>query len=101
MKVLFVDNFSINFGVMYLSSTLKEAGHSVELAHYPLTKFNDIDQYKQPDKYFDFKKITTQIIEKTPDVICFSIFSPNYQFYLHLARSIKQNSNTPIICAFR
>jgi len=97
MKVVFVDNFSLNFGVMYLAAVLEKAGYDVELLLYPLSKWHGIDQYNRPEKYFNFEKISQEILSKKPDILCFSVFSPNYLFFKNAAQAIKKRSHVPII----
>jgi len=42
MRIHFVDNFPLNFGVSYLSTTLKGAGHEVELHDW---QFPEVEVY--------------------------------------------------------
>lgn len=97
MKILFIDNYSINFGIAQLSAILKEAGHVVELLTYKMSKWKGIDLYHTPDKYFNFHKISDVALAKSPDVIGFSVCSPNFMFYKHASHAIRKKSNIPII----
>ena len=74
MKILFIDNFSFNFGVASISSVLKQSGHNVELMYYPFFKLRGIDIYRDPGNYFSFEKISNEVIAKKPDIIGFSVF---------------------------
>lgn len=97
MDILFVDNFPINFGVGYISAVLKNAKHNVQLLVYPFSKFNNIDIYMSPEKYFNFTKIADEVLLTSPDLVCFSAFSSNYQFLRHLSYEIKKRCNVPIL----
>ncbi|ABK44142.1 Radical SAM domain protein [Magnetococcus marinus MC-1] len=97
MKIVFVDNFSLNFGVQYLSAVLKAAGHQVELCNYLFTKSAHADIYVDPQNYFNFDKICTAVLNKKPDLIAFSVWSPNFQFYKRLAKKLKESSSIPIL----
>ena len=97
MNILFVDNFPVNFGISYNSSVLKNAGHDVQLLNYPLSKWASADIYSQPDNYFNFDKISDRVLERSPDVIGFSVFSPNFQFFQQLTKALKSKSDIPIM----
>jgi radical SAM superfamily enzyme YgiQ (UPF0313 family) len=97
MRVLFVDNFPFNFGLASLSSVLKGAGHQVELLSYPFSKWNDIDQYAKPEKYFSFPLIGREILSKKPDIVAFSVFSANFVFYKRLVDHLKGLCDIPIL----
>lgn len=97
MKILFVDNFAINFGIALLSAVLKRAGHEVSLATYPLSKWKGIDIYRAPEKYFSFPKIASEIIRSRPAIVAFSVFSPNYMFYKRMAEALRKQCQLPIL----
>src|SRR3990167_3893803 len=97
MKILFIDNFSFNFGVASISSILKQNGHDVELLYYPFSKLRGIDIYRNPGKYFRFDKISDEILAKNPDIIGFSVYSANFMFYKNTAESIRKKSNIPLL----
>jgi radical SAM superfamily enzyme YgiQ (UPF0313 family) len=97
MKVLFVDNFRMNFGVSQITAVLKQSGHEVELLNYKLSKWKDIDLYRRPEKYFSFDKISDEIIEREPDIIAFSVFSANYMFFKKAGESIHKKTDIPIL----
>lgn len=97
MKVVFVDNFSINFGLMYVATVAQKAGHEIKLLLYPLSKWHDTDQYQFPEKYYSFEKIALEILAEKPDVVCCSVFSPNFMFFKHLAAVLRQKSRVPVV----
>lgn len=97
MKILFIDNFSFNFGVASISSVLKQSGHDVELIYYPFFKLRGINIYRNPGNYFSFEKISNEVIAKKPDIIGFSVFSANYMFYRHAAAAIRSKTEIPIL----
>ncbi len=97
MNILFVDNFSLNFGVAHLSAMLKQAGHRVSLRTYAFSKWRGIDIYRAPERYFDFEEIAQEVMAQQPDLLCFSVCSPNYMFYQRLCRTIKQRSEIPVL----
>jgi len=97
MKILFIDNFSFNFGIASISSVLKNSGHQVELLYYTFTKWQGIDIYRKPEKYFSFDKIAKEALERKPDIIGFSVLSANFMFYKLTAEAIRRQSEIPIL----
>lgn len=97
MKILFIDNFPINFGVSYIATMLRLAGHEVELMDFQLSKWKGLDLYRDPSKYFSFDEISDTALKKKPDIIGFSVFSPNYMFYKCTAEAIRKRSKIPIL----
>ncbi|MBU0477574.1 B12-binding domain-containing radical SAM protein [bacterium] len=97
MKILFIDNFSFNFGIASISSVLKQSGHDVELLYYTFSKMKGIDIYRNPSKYYSFNKIADEIIGRKPDIIGFSVLSSNYMFYKNTAEAIRRRTDIPIL----
>ena len=97
MNIQFVDNYPLNLGVMSISSVLKKGGFNVNLSLYPFSNLVSIDLYRNPCRYFDFDKIAHEICDRKPDVIGFSVFSSNYQFFLNVTKAIKNISNIPVM----
>ncbi|MBF0162054.1 MAG: radical SAM protein [Magnetococcales bacterium] len=97
MKILFVDNFILNFGVSYLSAILKEKGHQVELKTFIFSKSADASIYTHPEKYFDFQEIAKGILGRQPDLVAFSVWSPNFQFYKQLAATLRSLGGPPML----
>lgn len=97
MKVQFVDNFTINLGVSGISSVLKKRGFDVGLSLYQFSIWSGIDLYCNPTRYFDFHKIACEILKQRPDVVAFSVFSANYQFFKAATAAIRKISSVPIV----
>lgn len=97
MKVVFINNFSINFGFLYVASVLEESGIEVEVVNYLQSKWDGEDQYHTPQKYFCFDEVAAAILEKKPDVVACSVYSPNFMFFKHTAEALRRKSSVPII----
>lgn len=97
MKILFIDNFILNFGVQQLSAVLKAAGHDVALENHLFSKRADADIYTDPQNYFNFDEISRKILDKKPDLIAFSVWSPNFQFYKRLSAKLRSMESPPIL----
>ena len=72
----------ISFGIAHLSSYLQREGHEVELVDYTWGGTTE-DGVKK-------------IFAVRPDIICFSVLSPNMNFSLKIAHEIKKKSHVPI-----
>lgn len=88
MKVLFVypnhiGDTQIRLGIGYLSSYLKKFEHETDLL----------------DLTFGFDKdaVKKKISDFNPDLIGFSVLSPEFDFSIKVAKFIKENFNVPII----
>lgn len=97
MKILFIDNFPINFGVSYIATILRLGGHDVELLDFQLPKWKGLDLYRDPSKYFSFDEVSDKALRAKPDIVGFSVFSPNYMFYKNAAEAIRKKSKVPIL----
>lgn len=97
MKILFIDNFPFNFGVSYVATILRSGGHEVELLDFQLPKWKGLDLYRDPSKYFSFDEVSDKALSRNPDIIGFSVFSPNYMFYKCAAEAIRKKSQVPIL----
>jgi anaerobic magnesium-protoporphyrin IX monomethyl ester cyclase len=97
LNILFVDNFSINFGVAHLSTLLKNGGHQVALLNYPFSKWHGIDIYRSPERHFAFDKIAREVLLQEPDLICFSVCSPNFMFFKNLVAAVQKISQVPTL----
>lgn len=99
MRIVFVHLGSENFGIEYLASSLKKAGHEVRMIFDPAL-FQD-KHYLNIDslaRIFDSKKrIAANAVSSEPDIIGFSVFTHNYRWALEIARLIKKTKNIPII----
>jgi len=100
LNVLFIYSGAENLGIQYLSSFLKDHGHTTSLLLDPglfsagaiiinnslLARFLDIDD-----------KIVEKAIAAKPDLIAFSCVTGTYRWSLNLAKKIRQRSNIPIV----
>lgn len=84
-KILFIsDNFlNEGLGIMYLSSYLKENGHEVDL-----TLLYD---YKNFDKLIDY------VEESNPDVVGFSVMTPQVEQFRPISKLIKEKTGRTIV----
>lgn len=84
-----------SISVCYLSTALKKAGHTVQVA-FDRALFDD-KQYFSIDflhRLFDKKqKMIDEIIKAKPDVLAFSVFTDNYQWTLDVIRRVWQYHN--------
>jgi anaerobic magnesium-protoporphyrin IX monomethyl ester cyclase len=88
MKILFVypnhiGDTQIRLGIGYLSSYLKKFNHNTDLLDLTFG--------------FDKDEIKKKISDFNPDLIGFSVLSPEFDFSIELASFIKENFNIPII----
>ena len=84
-KILFIsDNFlSEGLGIMYLSSFVKSGGHNVDLVL--------LQDYKTEDD------LTVAVEKYNPDLIGFSVMTPQANAFLPIAKKIKEQTNKTII----
>lgn len=82
-KVLFIiDDYIIDpLGIAWLSSYLKDAGHSVELAISETTNCQDVR-------------------ERKPDILCYSVTTGNHTFYQSLNAGLRMRIKADIISVF-
>ena len=97
MRILFIDNFPVNFGASYLTAILRQGGHDIHLLNYPLDKWKDPLMYQRPEDYYPLDTISEEALNWAPDVIAFSVFSANFMFYKRTAEAIRRKSNLPIL----
>ena len=97
MRILFIDNFPINFGCSYVATVLREGGHDVHLLNYPLNKLKSPLMYQNPENYFPLDDISDEALNRRPDIIAFSIFSANFMFFKRLVEVIRIKSEVPIL----
>jgi len=93
MRILFVYpnlncQVGFNYGLAYISALLKQHGHETELLNvneklgFPL----DLDRIRRETEEFD------------PDLIGFSVVSPQYEPARRIARSMKSYCSAPLLC---
>lgn len=99
MRVTFVAMGCENISLEYLSASLKQEGHEVNLAYDPAL-FDDKNYFYKPflAKVFDQReRVVRQVIAQNPDLVGISVFASNYQWALDISRRIKAIKNIPII----
>ena len=98
MKVAFVNDFSLQIGVQYISSVLKKAGHDVRLFMDPLLFDDDVVSVSFLKRLFDDKKrILEELKDYAPDIVGISVVSDFYQWASEIAALIKKELGVPII----
>lgn len=99
MKIEFIYMGSENLGIEYLSSTLKQCGHEVDLSFDPALFYDK--HYMNIDflaKIFDARKsLVKMVLAKKPDLIGFSVFTHNYRWALSVASMIKKEADIPVL----
>lgn len=85
IKILFVYPDFENLGIEYLMAVLKKNGYLVDLYFY-----NAFDPYFNKIYKINFLENSKKIIQKNPDIVCFSSVTDNYPFQLKMAKTVKQ-----------
>lgn len=81
-----------NISVCYLSTVLKEAGHTVKVT-FDRALFDDKQYFSVSflNRIFSEKKrMIKEIISKKPDVLAMSVFVDNYQWSLEVVREVRK-----------
>jgi radical SAM superfamily enzyme YgiQ (UPF0313 family) len=90
MKIIFPVMGAESISVCYLSTALKNAGHTVQVA-FDRALFDD-KQYFSIDflhRLFDKKQnMVDEIIKAKPDILAFSVFTDNYQWTLDVIKRV-------------
>ena len=92
MKIIFPVMGAENISVSYLSTVLKEAGHTVKVV-FDRSLFDDKQYFSIPflSRIFSEKnRVIEGIIKEKPDVLAMSVFSDNYQWSLEVAREVRK-----------
>ncbi len=92
MRILFIypqinSQISFNYGVSYIAGLLKRDGHAVKLLNIS----------KDLDYPLDLEKIEKDTIEFSPDVIAFSIVTPQVKYALRILHHLKRKLDVPYI----
>lgn len=97
MKILFYYRGAESFGIEYISSILKEAGHKTELIFDP--GFDDTFYFKSNIlNFLDVKeKLLIQARRFSPDLIAFSSITNLYPYVKEMARLLKKELKVPTI----
>lgn len=99
MKITFVHyGLTENLGEAFLSSTLKRNGHEVEIIMDP-SLYADINfNFPFLGGYFSKKfNLIDKVLQTSPDLVAFSVYTNNYQWSLDKARQLKAKKNIPVI----
>ena len=93
MKILFIypninAQIGFNYGLTFISAVLKQHGHTTRL----LNINEKLAEVPTNGQVMEFVK------DYNPDLIGFSVVTPQYQHALRYARAIKSFSNVPIVC---
>ncbi len=93
MKVLFIypnlyAQIGFNYGLAYISATLKAEGHDVRL----------LNINEKLDFPLDHDLIRKHVEEYKPDLIGFSVVSNQYQFAKEIAETIRTYYSAPMLC---
>ena len=93
MRILFIypninAQVGFNFGIVFISALLKKHGHETKL----------INLNEKLSKVPDNNEIQKIIEEYKPQLIGFSVVTPQYQYALKIAKHIKSFCDIPIIC---
>lgn len=98
MKIVFIyKGDTINLGIAYLSSYLKEHGHKVDLVIMPSFLDDKIPVTSFVRRLLYKENIIDDALKSKPDLIGFSVVTAHYQWALDAARQIKAKSDVPII----
>ena len=99
MKVVFVCSGVENIAIEFLSSFIKSKGHETDLVFDPSLFSSEAVSFSRLASFFDTRKeLAHQVVNKKPDLICFSVLTLNYQRSLIIARLIKKiNKKIPIV----
>jgi len=99
MKCTFVAMGVENISLQVLSAMLKKHGHETSLA-YDQALFDDKNYLCMPwiAGLFDHSDVVIkQVINSKPDLVGFSVITPNYLWAVKMAERIKQHLNVPVI----
>lgn len=99
MKVAFIYKGAENLGIEYLSSALKQSGHSTHLVFDPAL-FSDKYYFDISflNKFFDRRaRLIAEIKIFKPDLVAFSVITDLYQWACDMARQIKESIDVPVV----
>lgn len=92
MKIIFPVMGAENISVAYLSTALKQAGHTVKVA-FDRALFDDKQYFSVPflsRLFSETDRMIQQIIKEKPDVLAMSVFTDNYQWSLGVVREVRK-----------
>lgn len=99
MKIAFVYKGAESLGIEYLSSVLRQSGHTTHLIFDPAL-FSDKYYFDMPFLYKLFDKrsrLITEIKAVKPNLVAFSVITDLYQWACDIARQIKKSMDVPIV----
>jgi len=99
MKITFIHNGYESLAVEALSAALKEKKFKTSLVMDPAL-FNESGFWKHAAlaQAFSFRSHALEELKKeNPDLLCFSVFTDNYQWALEWAREAKKELGVPVI----
>lgn len=92
-RITFYDVIFENIGVQVLSALLRREGYAVQNIYIP----NDTDPlHLQANIARMVDEAVKDILESAPEVVCFSVYTLNYQLYREIACQLKKIS--PELC---
>lgn len=98
MKIAFVNDFSLQLGVQYISSILKAGGHQTKLFMDPMLFDDDVITLRRLSRMFDFKKFIIRGLKAyKPDLIGMSVVTDFYYWACEIAQLIKREMDIPVI----
>ncbi|MFC1709914.1 B12-binding domain-containing radical SAM protein [Candidatus Omnitrophota bacterium] len=98
MKVVFVFAESESYSIGLFSSILKQHGHEVHLVFDPKIFATHEISNSSFKRLFDIRENNIRKIQQLkPDLVCFSVYTQDYQWSLSMASSIKKAIDVPII----
>lgn len=99
MRVVFVYPAFENLGIEYLSAVARQAGHSTALAFDPCLFDDQFTDLPLLAPLFDrARQVIDRVVALDPEIVCFSLVSDRYWWFLDRAREIKRRlPNVPII----
>jgi len=99
MKVVFVCSGVENIAIEFLSSFIKSKGYETDLVFDPTLFSSEAVSFSKLADFFDTRKqLAKEVVEKQPDLVCFSVLTLNYQRSLSIARIIKKlNKKIPVV----
>ncbi len=99
MRVLFVYPAYENLGIRYLSAVARQAGHHTQLVFDPCLFDDQFTDVPAISWFFDRgERVVQEVVDAKPEVICFSLVSDKYWWFLERAAEIRKRlPGVPIV----
>jgi uncharacterized radical SAM superfamily protein len=98
MKIAFFVAEDINLGAGYIIAYLKQQGHEVKLFFDPRQYARGYARNNFLAKSLSIENYNIKQIKKfNPDICCFSCITATYQWALHMAKKVKEQTGCKII----